>query len=132
MRMKKKASIFSLVCAVCFVMTLSFSWSCTKDKALLTNITFDCDTVPASYTNNIAPILSTKCATGTGPGTGCHDSWIFVYSNVKGRVDNGTFELAVVSQERMPPPDNTFGIAPLTDEEMSAIQCWLANGAPED
>lgn len=130
--MLKKVSVFSGICAICFVMALSFSWSCTKDKALLNNISFDCDTVPASYTDNIEPLIAQSCATGTGPGTGCHDSWIFEYSNLKGRVDGGEFEFRVVTLQDMPPADNAFGIAPLTDDELNAIQCWLANGAPED
>lgn len=105
---------------------------CTKDKALLTNPNANCDTVPVSYSADIVPIIQTSCATNQGPGTGCHDAWIFEYSNLKSRIDNGTIEYRVFQTRDMPVIPNSFGIDSLTAEEYLKLQCWIAAGAPEN
>lgn len=105
---------------------------CTKEVGLQTNIDLDCDTIPASYSNVIKPLVARTCMTGQGPGTGCHDAWIGNYNSLKGKVNNGTLELRVVQQMDMPPPGNTFGIPVLTDEEIAQFVCWMAGGAKED
>lgn len=94
---------------------------------------YSCSTIgEVSYSNDIAPLISNSCATNQGPGTGCHDAWIFEYANVKNIVVNGKFQAVCIDSKKMPIIPNNFGIAPLTEEEIQLISCWIYNAAPNN
>lgn len=105
--------------------------SCNKDKTLAECGLSHCTPGAVSYENDIKPLIQQSCATGTGPGTGCHDSWIFEYTNVKNRVDDGTF-WAAIADGSMPKVPNSFGIDSLTQAEYEMFECWICDGAPEN
>jgi hypothetical protein len=125
---KMKALITTVVAGT---LVLGFA-QCRKDQALLVNPNVDCSTISVSYSADIVPIIETSCATGAGAGSGCHDSWILTYDGLKTKIDNGKFEMRVISQQDMPLIPNTFGIDSLTADEFAKIQCWLADGYPEN
>ena len=105
-------------------------WSgCTFDKADFPEGISYCDTADVSFSNDLIPLFESSCATMQGPGTGCHDAWIFEHNNVKVYAENGTLEKVVAVEKRMPPPDNSFDIPPLTNIEIEMITCWIKQGA---
>lgn len=96
--------------------------SCTSDKTEL----LLCDTVNADYSESVALIIQTRCAL-----SGCHigDS-VSVgnfnnYSEIKERVDNGTFREKVIDSKTMPPSTKP----PLTTQEYTILKCWYEAGA---
>ena len=88
-------------------------------------------TDPVSYSEDIVPIIQNSCATNAGPGTGCHDAWIFEYENVKGHMNSGLI-MSVINDRSMPKMPNTFGIDSLTQEEIDLFACWNCAGAPNN
>ncbi len=130
--------------ALFFAIILSFD-SCTKDILDTTVPTEDTtDTMIDStlmiytvnivdtltFTDDINPILVSKCATchgGFGPGPGDFNE----YAVLKARVDDGTFETKVYdpnTSSPMPPG----GSPQLTDVEKEWIQIWIDAGAPNN
>jgi len=105
--------------------------SCNKDKTLSECNLEYCTPGAVSYENDIRPLIQQSCATNQGPGTGCHDAWIFNYDNVKSKIEQGTFG-AVISDGSMPKIPNNFGIAPLTQAEIEMFECWICDGALEN
>ena len=71
------------------------------------------------------------CATNLGPGTGCHDAWIFDYNYVLASVKSGEFG-SDIETKKMPKIPNTFGIVGLTDAEINTFKCWICQGANEN
>jgi len=124
--------LFSTMVLGCFMLVTTES--CSKDKAIRADLIATCDSTAGTYTYqaDIAPIIRANCATGLGPGTGCHDAWILSYNGLKSRVDNGTVSYRVFSLGDMPVPGNSFNISPLTPLEKEKIRCWIATGARED
>ncbi len=105
--------------------------SCTKDKtAPLLDI--KCSSVSYTYSIDILPILLNSCANGQGPLTGCHDAWISNYSSLKSYINSGIFQEEVLIYMTMPVPNNNFSIPPLTNEELTKIDCWIQSGAPQN
>lgn len=83
-----------------------------------------CDSV-VSYSTNIAPIITAKCAI-----PGCHDAGAFdgdytTYSDLKIRADDGRLKNSVVVLKSMP----KAGYTALTELEISEINCWIEQGA---
>ena len=103
--------------------------SCKKDKAE-PFVAEDCGTI-ISYTDHIKPIINTSCVTNMGPGTGCHDAWIFDYDQVKAMVANGKWEEQIYSYE-MPLIPNDFGIDSLRQGELDTMRCWIEQGYPNN
>jgi hypothetical protein len=101
--------------------------SCYKDQAA----PVDCATT-VSYSNEIKPILSSSCANGLGPGTGCHDAWVLEYPGVLNAINIGTFESTIFDLQSMPKMPNDFGIDSLTNDELETIRCWLEQGYPNN
>lgn len=102
--------------------------SCYKDK---TKIPTDCDVV-VSYSLDIKPIINTSCVTNLGPGTGCHDAWIFQYDQVVATIQNGTLESELFVDHTMPVMPNNFGIDSLTSDELKSVRCWIEQGYAEN
>lgn len=120
--MKKNKSIFICLISIAII-------GCQKEKAALS--TTVCNTV-ISYTEDIKPIINNSCVTNLGPGTGCHDAWIFEYDGLIGTINNETFQNTVFSQKRMPIIPNQFGIDSLTQVEIKTLRCWIEQGYPEN
>jgi tetratricopeptide repeat protein len=88
---------------------------------------------PLTYTRDIAPLLSDRCATCHHPNGSAPFS-LLTYADVKRRAT----QIADVTRKRfMPPwkadPDNGpfVGQQPLTDAEIATIQQWVEAGAVE-
>lgn len=86
-----------------------------------------CDTADITYSEDVAPIINSSCATsgchvagGTGPGN------FTVFSELLAKVNNGSFENRVLVQKTMPP-----GTA-LINCELDILQTWIDNGAPNN
>ena len=111
------------VCCVCFLN------ACIKDKGSIPEeLTLSkCDSLNVTYGTSIEPIITANCATSGchvsgGSGSGVFDN----YTNVKAKVDNGSFKNRVITIGNMPPS----GTLSQTDKEK--IQCWLDAGAPNN
>lgn len=86
-----------------------------------------CDTANVTYSGTAKGIIETNCAVGgchvaggTGPGN------FTIYSDVKQRVDNGTFRILVLENRTMPP---SFSLSLC---ELEQLSIWLDAGAPEN
>lgn len=105
--------------------------SCTKDKTF-GSCSGDCIPNMVSYEVDIKPLIMQSCATNNGPGTGCHDAWIFEYDNVLASVQSGNFRRVIVEEKSMPIIPNNFNIEPLTTLEIKLFECWICDGAPNN
>ena len=83
----------------------------------------DCSTVPATYRDNVSPIIISKCATAT-----CHDpatassGLVFQnYTQVHDVLDR--IKARTIVQKTMPPAN------PLSPTEINILKCWIQNGA---
>ena len=101
--------------------------SCYRDKEDLLYGTDNCDTTTVSFTADIMPIINNSCAT-----VGCHvqgGSGVGIFENytqIKSKVDDGSFEQRVVVQQDMPPS------GPLSDCQIKHIKKWINDGAPDN
>lgn len=127
--------LFFLTCTMKFTYCLSLTIiaaailsGCYKDK---TTPPGDCNVI-VSYSLDIKPIINSSCVTHLGPGTGCHDAWIFQYPLVVSSIKNGTFEYECLTVSTMPQIPNDFGIDSLTVDEKKSIKCWIEQGYPEN
>jgi hypothetical protein len=127
--------LFFLPCTMKFIYLLSFTCfaagvlsGCYKDK---TKPPGDCNVI-VSYSLDIKPIINTSCVTNLGPGTGCHDAWIFQYPQVVATIENGTLIYECLTVSTMPVMPNDFGIDSLTVDEKKSIKCWVEQGYPEN
>jgi len=98
--------------------------SCTKDVGKLPF----CESNSSKFNSDIKPILITKCAI-----SGCHEPGFVLgnfnnYSDVKLKVDKGSFYNFIYVNKLMPPS----GREPLSETELKKIKCWLDDGAPEN
>ena len=89
-----------------------------------------CDTANVTYTASILPIIQANCAT-----PGCHVSGgsgngnFTVFADVSAKVSDGRF-LSTVRREAgvlAMPPDG-----PLRACDVTKIEIWIANGAPNN
>ena len=113
------------------ILSISFvSVSCLKDKTTPINAS-ECQTI-VSYSLDIVPIINSSCVTNQGPGTGCHDAWIFEFSGVKSYLDLGIWQNEVLNDRTMPEIPNVFGIDSLTADEFQLMKCWINQGYPEN
>jgi len=104
--------------------------SCLKDKTTPIDSTA-CTTI-VSYSLDIVPIINTSCVTNQGPGTGCHDAWIFQYSGVQTYLDLNIWQNEVLIERTMPEIPNVFGIDSLSANEYQLMKCWINQGYPEN
>lgn len=115
---------------ICFVVTSFLLSSCLKDKTSPIN-PVECSTI-VSYSTDIVPIINSSCVNGQGAGTGCHDDWIFDYSNIVLYMQAGSWQNAVINTRAMPKIPNDFGIDSLTNDEYQIMKCWIDQGYPEN
>lgn len=86
-----------------------------------------CDTTNVTWNNGIRDLIQLECSTsgchvGGGLGNGVFDS----YAAVKAKYDNGSLRERVLVQKNMPPDE------PLSDCQLSRMEAWINNGAPEN
>ena len=110
---------------VCLIFSiLIITIGCTRDIGYLPF----CDANPSRFNTNIKPIILTKCAT-----IGCHTNGFALgdfntYSEIKSKIDKGSFQNFVFTVKIMPPASSEQ----LTEDEYKKIKCWLDDGAPEN
>lgn len=103
-----------------------FIVACSSDET--TNpMTDTCEGIDASFSNDIFPIITTRCANDIA----CHSAGSgqpnFVdYQSVKDFVDNGLIEEQVVDTRLMPQGSS------LTQMQIDLFDCWIADGAPNN
>lgn len=112
-----------LNCAVIFL-------SCLKEKTSPPG-QYYCPNV-ISYSADIQPIINTSCVTNLGPGTGCHDAWIFSYANVVGEIEADRWQNTVFNLHTMPKIPNDFSIDSLEEYQIDLMKCWIQQGYPEN
>ncbi len=83
---------------------------------------------PVSFSRDINPIIQQNCAI-----SGCHNNGFAngdftLYSDLKVKVDNGSFHNSVIdfNAPKMPPAGK------LPDAQLNLLQCWLNQGAPNN
>jgi len=87
----------------------------------------DCNTDAVSFSVQIQPIISSSCAT-----PGCHVAGgtagfsLETYSEIKSKVDDGSFRDRVIVQQNMPPSED------LSSCELEQLKVWLDEGAPNN
>ncbi len=103
--------------------------SCYYDKEELlypgANRPVDCATVPAKFSADVSPIISSKCATA-----GCHNTTaaggvvLQTYAQISAAKDR--INVRCVVQKSMPPS------GPLPQADINKIKCWIDAGAPNN
>ncbi len=107
-------------------------FSCRNDKgplpiAATAASVSECDT-SGYYTDDIAPMMTAKCAMPGCHVAGFSSGDLTTYIGVKAKVDNGSMKNRVVNLKNMPPAGNPA----LTDLELKHLNCWLNKGAPDN
>lgn len=122
-----KTGIFFRVLVI--VSLVAVLQGCYYDKEALlypgSNQVVDCATVPATFSANVLPLISGKCAI-----SGCHDATasgglIFQsYAQISAAKDR--INVRAVVEKSMP------SAAPLQPAEINILKCWIQNGAPNN
>lgn len=107
-----------------FVFASVFIFSCTSNKEQALPV--GC-TSAIFYAVDIKPIIDSKCVSchfNGGSGTGDFT----VFSELKSKADNGSFKNRVFVLKDMPP-----ALSPvLSADELTKLNCWLEQGAPNN
>lgn len=117
----------NLLKSVLFFGLVILTFSCSKSE----DDQADCTGIAPTYTNDIAPIYNTSCAT-----SGCHSA-VFPasginlsnYTSSKAASQNSKLLKSIKHQSgasAMPQ-----GAAKLSDANIRLIECWIKNGSPE-
>lgn len=93
-----------------------------------------CDSLIPSFSTDVFPIIERACS-DENIGS-CHQAGSIRgdytgYEGIKIDANNGQIESRVVVSKSMP-PGNSSGPTSLTNQELTTIECWLANGAPNN
>ena len=123
--------------AVALLATVFVFSACYYDKEELIYPGNNCATINASWSRDIQPIISTRCAIPLCHGSGFYNGpgALLSYDDVK----NAAVEIkgAVVSRY-MPAEPSTILVTlepahnPLTDDQIKKISCWVDSGAPNN
>lgn len=110
------------------IATISLSSSCTKDMLELEPVLpVDlCDTINVSYTDDILPMVQSKCTDCHYSGSGIGD--FNTYVDLKTKVDEGKVYNRVFVLGDMPP----VGQAAPDSCEKVLLKAWINLGAPEN
>ncbi|MBT1686993.1 hypothetical protein [Dawidia soli] len=88
----------------------------------------DCTTADVDYTQNIVPVINTKCAF-----TGCHDGASGIPDwKVLSNLQEHAAEVQRRTQLPATDPDHMPRTGSLTESEKNALYCWIENGARGD
>ena len=98
-----------------------FMQSCTQGEAN-ENTTGDCGTENYTYDDNVASIITSKCASCHAHGG--QSSALTTYAEVEASLQR--VKARAVTDKTMPPS------SPLSDNEIQKISCWIDNGNPEN
>jgi hypothetical protein len=111
-----RSAKFSVVLLLALVLLSPFACKTTQKKP-----TLDCSTISATYSKDIAPIVSNNCMPCHKAGSLKGD--FSFYDGIKVPAQNGLLEKHVLIQKDMPPK------GPLSEDDRKKIRCWLNNGA---
>jgi uncharacterized membrane protein len=107
---------------ICFFLSLTYA-GCTYDNAEELHGKQDCGPESVSFSNNIAPLISTNCAL-----SGCHVSGqqLPVLENYQQISQNAQAVKTKTGNGTMPPDGSGKS---LTLEEINQIACWVDSGS---
>jgi uncharacterized membrane protein len=102
---------------------------CYYDKEELlypgSNTAVDCNTISAKFSADVAPIISSQCAT-----SGCHNATaaggIVLQTHAQISAAKARIQTRALTEKTMPPS------GPLPAAQVNAIQCWINSGAPNN
>ena len=119
MKLFLKYHIITLFLLIVFILT-----TCTKDKGkVLQKSNAICDTLPATYANDIRPIVNVNCLSGCHVSGGSASTDFSIYGPLKEDADNGQLKNRVIVIGDMPPA------GALPDSVLQKIDCWIQKGA---
>jgi hypothetical protein len=107
------------------VLVLVLAIACSKKSTSGGNNNLDCSAVPKTFSNDVFPITSTRCAI-----SGCHNAGS---NNGPGPLTNHTeifnarFLIRSAVSSGLMPQGST-----LTDAQIKTILCWIDNNAPNN
>ncbi|MGZ4035336.1 MAG: hypothetical protein ACXVPU_09220 [Bacteroidia bacterium] len=99
--------------------------SCTKAKGPIVVKIAGCDST-VHYSATIVPILNTNCTLSHCHNAGSVNGDFTTYVGVSAKVTNGSLLNRVVVLKTMP------ASGPLSDADISRINCWIQQGAPNN
>jgi len=125
LNMKKNNLLLFFSFAAFFFLQMTQT-SCTNDKLVENTVNPACETIQASYDNQVKAIINNSCATA-----GCHapSSPLGDYSSYSGMnniLNDNKFKKRVLELQDMPPSTD------LTPEELEILECWAAGEYPEN
>lgn len=115
--------LFSLAAILLFATN-----GCYYDKEELLYPASFCDTVGVTWTTDIEPLISTKCATATCHGNGFTAPNLTGYTAVKAQADNGRIRARAIDGV----PSIMPGSGKLPACDLAALDAWLRAGAPNN
>ena len=124
-RFPLKISVLIYLSAIGAILSLP---ACKKDSAKLQQKNLPDNTCSKSYTNDVFPLILTKCAM-----QGCHTANFpfgdfTTFNDLRLKIENGKVQSLVFQYSLMPPQEK----AQLTGEEKDVLRCWIKNGAPRN
>lgn len=125
--MRCKIKIVKFI-TVCFI--LAYMQGCYYDKEELlypgSTQAVDCSTVAAKFSDNVSPVIISKCATSTchAPGNSSGLLVIENYTQVRDKLDR--IQARAIIERTMPPT------GPLSPTEINILKCWIESGAPNN
>lgn len=124
--MKKDLKILSVLFFSSMLMFSSCYYDNEEELYEYYNQANPCDTAAVSFANDIMPMIQGNCITGCHVAGGSGNGIFENYNEVKAKVDNGSMMQRVVVNQDMPPGGS------LTDCQISQVQAWILNGAPNN
>lgn len=114
------------------ILFLCFLFSCTSKRGeLIQPKAYPCgaDTLTITYTTFIGSMLVKNCTFSNCHNSGSVFGDYTIYSGIKAKVDNGSFESRVLKIKDMPYV-GTPGPTSLDNCTLQKIQTWINHGAP--
>jgi len=111
-----------VVIAIC----MSLTFACGDDDDGGGMMAGGCDSISASYSMDVVPILNQTCAIPNCHVNGFINGDFTTFAGLEATA-NTTLENQITSGAM--PPANTAGPPELTDAEMDIFLCWIEGGA---
>lgn len=93
----------------------------------ITEVVDFCDSLTISYSNDIAPIITSSCAGNSAcHGSGSNNGDFVDTDTIWTFITNGSFKSEVITEKTMPVGSS------LSDLQLQIIECWLDAGAVND
>ncbi|MCW3086501.1 MAG: hypothetical protein JWP12_3867 [Bacteroidetes bacterium] len=109
---------FFLIAALLFFTLITFQ-TCKKDD--FKNL--DCSSIPATYSINIKPLVTSTCAVSGCHVAGSANGDFTTYAGLKAASDNGGLQRETITNNSMPPSGG------LSLDQRKQIKCWMNNGS---